>query len=235
MARSRLRTPASLGVAVNQPIQRPMGQLHPFPSGRWPTAVWAKGAGGLSRIFPRGYSWKAHDIHAVQQGARNGIQRVGRGDEQHAGKVERQIDIMVLEGHVLLRVQRFQQRGAGRRGNRLPFLSTSSKSKGVRTFGRDNGADNFAGHGANIGAAVAANFGLVTHAAQRHARIFAPQAGGNAARNGRFAHARRGPPRQIICPFTSGASFARPTSPKCAPFTFFSGYSALYPKASCAL
>ena len=43
----------------------------------------------------------------------NRVQPVGRGDEQHARQIERQIEIMIGEGVVLRRVEHFQQRRGG--------------------------------------------------------------------------------------------------------------------------
>jgi hypothetical protein len=63
------------------------------------------------------------DLHPVAQRARDRAERVGGADEEDAREVERQIEVMVHEIAVLLRVQHFQQR----RG-RIAALSDESLS-----------------------------------------------------------------------------------------------------------
>lgn len=50
-----------------------------------------------------------NNLHAVQKGGRDGVQGIGRGDEEDLGEVVLQIQVMVHEGIVLLWVQHFQQ------------------------------------------------------------------------------------------------------------------------------
>ena len=49
-------------------------------------------------------------FHAVAQRSRHRVHGVGGGDEQHAGKIERDIQIMIGERVVLGRVEDFEQR-----------------------------------------------------------------------------------------------------------------------------
>ena len=49
------------------------------------------------------------DLHAVQQGRRD-VQRVRRGHEHHVGQVVVDLQVMVVEGVVLLGVEHLQQR-----------------------------------------------------------------------------------------------------------------------------
>ena len=57
-----------------------------------------------------GVTGEVQHLHAVAQGGRDGLERVGGGDEHHLRKVERHIEIVVAEVLVLLRVEDLQQR-----------------------------------------------------------------------------------------------------------------------------
>ncbi|HIE92736.1 MAG TPA: hypothetical protein EYQ83_07665, partial [Acidobacteria bacterium] len=53
------------------------------------------------------------DLHPVEERSRDALLAVGRGDEHHLGEVEGDVEVVVHEGVVLLRVQDLEQR-AGR-------------------------------------------------------------------------------------------------------------------------
>ena len=48
-----------------------------------------------------------NDLHAVEQRARNGVERVGRHDEHHAAQIDGNFKIVIAEGVVLLAVEHF--------------------------------------------------------------------------------------------------------------------------------
>ena len=50
-------------------------------------------------------------LHPVQQRRRNGIEHVGRADEEHLRQIERHVKVVVAEDVVLLRVKRLKKRG----------------------------------------------------------------------------------------------------------------------------
>ena len=56
-----------------------------------------------------GVAREADHFHAVEQRRRD-VQRVRRGDEHHVRQVEVDLDVVVAEGVVLLRVEHFEQR-----------------------------------------------------------------------------------------------------------------------------
>ena len=56
-----------------------------------------------------GVAGKSDHFHPVEQ-RRGNVERVGGGDKHHVGKVVIDLDIMVLEGVVLLRIEHFEQR-----------------------------------------------------------------------------------------------------------------------------
>ena len=62
-------------------------------------------------------------------GRGDGVQSVGGGDEHDVAQVHRNFQVVVPVGFVLLRIQHFQQSGAGvSPGNQVLILSTSSSS-----------------------------------------------------------------------------------------------------------
>ena len=148
-------------------------------------------AGDLA-LFRLQIAVELDDLHAVQQRCRDGIQRVGRGDEEHLGEVVLQIQIVVHEGVVLFRVQHFQQ-GRGRvapevRGHLVDLVQAE---QGVAALYPFQGLDDLAGQGAHIGTAVTADLGLVTHAAQGKAHVFASRGPGHTLGQRGLAHAWR--------------------------------------------
>ena len=106
--------PGFPGVEGDDVLQRPGGELDPM-------RVQAVGldlardqvAAGDLDFFLLGVAVDLDDLHAVAEGRLDRFHQVGRGDEQHFGKVEGHAQVMVGEGVVLLRVQDFQQ-GRGR-------------------------------------------------------------------------------------------------------------------------
>ena len=65
-------------------------------------------------------------LQTVDKRLRNGIHGVGRGDERHLGQVKGQIQIVVHEVGVLLRIKHFQQRCRRTPLNSWLILSSSS-------------------------------------------------------------------------------------------------------------
>ena len=113
-------------------------------------------------------------------------------------QIKRHIDKVIIEGGVLLGIKGFQQ-GSGRVTPEIAcqLVDLVQQHQGVGALGGDHGVDDLAGHGPDIGAAVAADLCLIPHAAQADAHILAVQALGNGAGNAGLADTRR-PTRQMI-------------------------------------
>ena len=106
-----------------------------------------------------------------------GVEDVGGGDEQHLGQVERHVEVVVREGVVLLRVEHLEQRRGGvaaEVGAELVHLVEHEDR--VLALGAAQALDDLARQRADVGAAVAADLGLVAHAAQADAVELAAQA-----------------------------------------------------------
>ena len=113
-------------------------------------------------------------------GAGDGVEHVGGGDEQHAGQVEVDLEVVVPERVVLGRVEHLEQ---GRRGVAPPvaadLVDLVEQEDRVHGPGLDHGPHDAAGLGADVGAAVAADLGLVADAAERDPHELAAQGAGH--------------------------------------------------------
>ena len=144
------------------------------------------------QLFFVGIAGKLDDLHAVEQGARDGGGSVCGGDEEHAGEVEGQLEEVIAEGAVLLPVQGLEQ---GRRrvapvvGAQLVDLVQNHQ--GVAGARLDDAADDAARHGAYVGPPVAADLGFVVHAAEGDAHQLAVGRRGDALGDAGLAGPRR--------------------------------------------
>ena len=113
---------------------------------------------------------EAHDLHPVEQRPGNRLGDVRRCDEQDLGEVELDVEVVVAERVVLRRVEDLEQgraRVAAPVGADLVDLVEHDHwVDRLRVLER---ADESAGQGADVGAPVAADLGLVADAAERHA------------------------------------------------------------------
>lgn len=156
------------------------------------SAAWAAGGAWRSAVFLVSIAREGDDLHAVQQRAGYGIRRVGGGDEQHVGEVYRHLQVVVAEAAVLLRVQGLKQGGRGVASIvGAEFVYLVEHHDGVHAPGLDEAGNEPAGHGADIGLAVAADLGLVVDAAQGYAGQFAVCGAGDAHGYAGLARSRR--------------------------------------------
>ena len=105
---------------------------------------------------------------------RRNVERIRRGDEHHVGEIVVDLEIVIVEGVVLLGIEHLEQsrgRIAAEIGAHLVDLVEQEQR--VRGLGLAHRLDDLAGHRADIGAPVAADLGLVAHAAERHAHELA--------------------------------------------------------------
>ena len=174
-------------------LERQLGDLQ--VAGRQPVGVELLGDDvllGDQRLFFLAVAGKLKHFHPVQQGRGDRLQHVGRGDEHDLGQVEIDVEVMVAEGRVLLGVEDLQERGRGvaaEVGAELVDL-VEHEDRVVRR-GLANALDDPAGHGGHVGAAMAADLGLVVHAAQADPDELSPQRPGDALAQRRLARSRR--------------------------------------------
>ncbi len=92
---------------------------------------------------------------------------VGGGDEHDLRQIEGHVQVVVAELAVLLRVEHFQQ-GRGRVAAEIlaELVDLVEHEDRVARFRPGAGLQDAPRHGADVGAAVTADLGLVTHAAE---------------------------------------------------------------------
>ena len=117
---------------------------------------------------------------------------VGRGDEQHPRQVEVDLEVVVAERVVLRRVEHLEQR----RRRVAPVVGADlvdlvEHDDRVHGPGLAQGAHQAARLGPHVGAAVAADLGLVAHAAQGDPDELAPEGVGHGLAERRLADAGR--------------------------------------------
>ncbi len=134
----------------------------------------------------------AQHLHAVPQRRRDRVQHVGRADEEDLAQVERHLEVVVREGEVLLRIQHLEQgRGGIAAKIRAELVHLVEHEDGIVRAGALDALDDASGQRADVGATVAADLGLVPHAAERDADELAPHRAGDRAPQRGLAHAGR--------------------------------------------
>ena len=137
------------------------------------------------------------DLHPVEQRRGNRRRGVAGADKEHLAQIEVHVQVMVAESVVLLRIEDFQQGG---RWIAAPvgadFIDLVEHKDGVFDPRALEGLHNAARHCADVGAAVAANLGLVPHPAQAHPRELAVQRPRNRLPQRGLAHTGRSHQRQ---------------------------------------
>ena len=117
-------------------------------------------------------------------------QLVRRGDEEHVREVQRNLEVVIAERVILRGVQHLEQRG---RGVALDadrdLVDLVEHEDRIRRLRRLERLDDPPGHGADVGAAVSADLGLVAHAAQRDAHELAVHRSRDGLAEGGLAHA----------------------------------------------
>src|SRR5208337_800319 len=118
------------------------------------------------------------------------VQYVRRADEQHLGKVELDVQVVVTEMRVLLGIKNLQQGGGGIAAKIAPnFVHLIEHEDRVARFGPPDPLDDLAGQCTNVSPPMAANFRFIVNSAQRHALEFAIERARNGFSQGSFSHA----------------------------------------------
>ena len=143
-------------------------------------------------LLELGVAGELDDLHAVLQRDRDPVQVVGRRDEHDVRQVVVEVEVVVVEGAVLLRVEHLEQRRrriAAEVGRHLVDLVEQEDR--VLRAGLLQRLDDLARQRADVRAAVAADLGLVAHAAQRQPHELASGRLRDRSRERRLADAGR--------------------------------------------
>ena len=143
-------------------------------------------------LLPLRVAGQLDDLHPVAERRRDGIRQVAGRDEQHLAEVERHLEVVVLEGVVLLRVQDLEEGGRRVAPEVHPDLVdlVEHEHRVVRAGGLDV-LDDPAGQRADVRAPVAADLRLVVDAAEAHPDELAAHRPGDALAERRLADAGR--------------------------------------------
>ena len=113
-------------------------------------------------------------FHAILQRGRNRVDHVRGGDEEHLREVVLHIQVVVDEHEILLGIEDFEQRcrrvTAEIHRHLVDFIQHEDRVLGA---GLLHHLDNLPGQCTDVCAPVAADFGFVSHPAQRHANELA--------------------------------------------------------------
>ena len=181
------------GVALNNLSDGSVGDVHllfqqagPFQQPRHQVML------GDSELFLGDVARQADHVHTVEQWPGDCVELVGGADEQDLGQVHAHVQVVVQEFPVLFRVQGFKQCG-GRvalegGADLVDLIQHDYRVRYLRVL---QGLHKFAGHGADVGAAVALDFGFVAHAAHAESIELAAEGVGDGMADGGLAHARR--------------------------------------------
>ena len=131
---------------------------------------------------------QANLLHTVEQRRRDGIQGIGGAHEQHLGQIQTNVQVVVEEVDVLLRVQHLEQ-GRGRIAleGLAHLVDLVEHDHRVLDLDLLERLDQLAGHGADVGAPVALDLGLVAHATHREAIELTAERLGDGATDGGLA------------------------------------------------
>ena len=122
-----------------------------------------------------GVAGEVDHFHAVAQRPRDVVEDVRGADEHDPRQVERHAEVIVAEGRVLLGVEHFEQRRGGiALVAAAELVDLVEHHDAVAAAGAADALQDVAGQGADIGAAMAADLGLVMRAAEADADEFAP-------------------------------------------------------------
>lgn len=106
------------------------------------------------------------DLHAIAERRRDGVHLVGVGDEEDLGEVDRDLDVVVAEGVVLLGIEHLEEsrlRVAAEVATDL--INLVEHDDRIDGAGLAKRLGDTAWERADVGAAMASNLGLVVHAA----------------------------------------------------------------------
>ena len=130
------------------------------------------------------------DLHPISKRARNILERVGGGDEEHLRQVEGHAQVVVDEGVVLGGIQDLEQGGGWIAPPvRADLVDLVEHEDGIAGFRPPQSLDDPPRKRADIGPPVSADLRFVPHPAQRHAREFPAEGASDALAQARLAHA----------------------------------------------
>src|SRR5690606_30346857 len=138
-----------------------------------------------------GVTRDADDLHAVEQRRRN-VQAVRRADEHYLREIEIDLEVMIVERRVLLRIEHLEQRRRRVAAEiHRHLVDLVEKEQRIPDLHLAEVLDDLTRHRADVRAPVPADLRLVPDAAERHADELAVRRARDALPERRLADARR--------------------------------------------
>jgi hypothetical protein len=193
ISRSRRADARLLRVVVDDRAQRAVGEVT-GTSFEMPASFCCRDQVLLRdvELLELGVAGELDDLHAVLQRQRDAAQRVRRGDEHHVGEVVVEVEVVVVERVFCSGSSTSSSADAGspRKSARHLVDLVEQEDRVVRA-GLLERLDDLAGQRADVRAPVAADLGLVAHAAERDAHELAARGPRDGARERGLADAGR--------------------------------------------
>ncbi len=145
-----------------------------------------------AELLVLGVTGERDHVHPVEQRRRDRVDRVRRADEEDLRQVERQVEVVVAERRVLLRVEHLEHRArriaADVGAHLVDLVDEHHRVRRLRVAQR---ADDRSRHCADVRAPMAADLRLVAHAADRQAHELPLERARDRLPERRLADARR--------------------------------------------
>src|SRR3989442_1205898 len=135
---------------------------------------------------------KLEQLHPVEERRRDGVQHVGRADEQNSRKIELDVKVVVPEVRVLLRVEHFKQsRGGVAAEVTADLVHLVQHEHRVSRLRPADALDDLSRQRSDVSPAMAADLRFVVNTPERHADEFPVERPGDRFPKRRLADARR--------------------------------------------
>ena len=140
------------------------------------------------QFFLIGIAGQFDYFHTIKQRPRNSGSVISRRYKENMGQVKRDLQKMIPESGILLRVQHFKQ-GCCRVTPIVgsEFVNFIEHNKRIARPCLYNGTDNPAGHGTDIGLPMSPDIRLIVHTAERNPHQLTVRSFGDTHGNARFS------------------------------------------------
>ena len=139
-----------------------------------------------------GVALQFNNLHAIAQRLGDRVEHVRGSDEEHLGKIEGHVEIVVAERGVLFGIQRFEQRGSRVAAEIAShFIDLVEHEDRVLGLGAANALDDLPRQRTDVGAPVTADLRFVVHTAERKPHELASECPGDRFAERSLAHSWR--------------------------------------------
>ena len=169
-------------------------------------------------LLQLGVAGQLQHLHPVAQRLGHRVEHVRRADEHDVRQVVLDVQIVVQERMVLLRVEHLEQRRRGVPAEvHRHLVDLVEQEDRVERSGLLHHLDDLAREGADVGAPVAANLGLVADPTQRQPDELAVRGAGDRLGQGGLADSRRAGQRENGAARLPHQACGRPGTRECDP------------------